>query len=333
MSIVRALIVALALSSFAPAPVLGAGGAEVARMYREGYDRYLQGDLPGAAAWFEQVLRSEPDHKAARNRLAEVYLSLGRADDARKVIGGGSGLDPATDPQPPTPAVAQGPAAPAPAPSPVGTPGGSVAPLAPAAPPAPTERMESTPPPAASQPSVAPPPADPPARVAVAEDEPKPPKRAPLSPEERAKRRNPRASSRLGAGVGLIGGVGAVGLWFEARPAWPIAVAVAGGLLPVGGMHGVFSAQVTFLPAPYRLTPVLGLGAGVLLGPSAWLLDPFVAAAARGARARATLWPVVGLRLDLGPRFTATVAADLLPGRHATLPIVPVPSVRAGVRF
>lgn len=324
----KPIVVALFLAATSAGLAAAQPATEVVRLYREGYDRYLQGDLPGAAAWFEQVLRADPNHKAARNRLAEVYLALGRADDARRVAGGGSGLAAATDP----------PMAPSPSPS-SAVPSATSAPTSAAEAPAPPEpAAEAAPPvpaPSAAKAAQAPPaPAAEPVEPAHAEVRSATrAKNQPLSEDEKRRRRNPRAQNRFGVGVAALGGVGGVGAFVELRPAWPIAVQLAGGVLPVAGVNVVFSAQAQWLIAPYRLTPVLGVGAGVALGEAVWLLDPFVAASARGARARATLWPTVGLRLDLGPRFTATVAADLLPGRQERLPIVPVPSLRIGTRF
>jgi tetratricopeptide (TPR) repeat protein len=72
---------AAATSALDAANVLAPGGA-APRWTRLGALRRKLGDLPGAAAAFEQALEADPGHNAARHNLAVTLIRLGRAAEA-----------------------------------------------------------------------------------------------------------------------------------------------------------------------------------------------------------------------------------------------------------
>ena len=322
--------------------------ADATALYHQGYDRFTVADFGGAATYFEQVLAQEPGHRAARNRLAECYLQLGRAEDARTVA---AGVSPET----------------------LSSGGGAIAPgtEAPssalvdesrraveearreadeAREDAASARREAQEAREAARDEEAR--SDRAARDdarraerAARDDErrakeeaEKAVRQAAQTPEERARRRNPRAFDRGEFSVVLGGPAGGLGAKIAVRPHW--IVALGGGVGVIPGLGGTLprsvltvSADVEVLPLPWRLTPVIGVGVGAVLGPAAWRLDTAVRAVGGGKAQRAVPYAILAVRYDARKCLSLQVGAILLPGSHPQTPVVPVPTLRFGLRF
>ncbi len=166
---------------------------------------------------------------------------------------------------------------------------------------------------------------------------------APETPESkkaRGDKRNPRRTSRGGAGLTLLGpGVG-LGLYAEFRPHW--AVALDGGLGFVliksdsgtrSGMAGVW-AEASLMPVPFRLTPTIGVGITTLAGGAAWRLDSFAQALAGRNRLRLVGYWHLGLRYDSARGFHVAAGVGFVPtGREPGKAFAPWPGFKFGMRF
>lgn len=155
----------------------------------------------------------------------------------------------------------------------------------------------------------------------------------PTSPRSR----NPRADRKFSAGLGLGGASVGLGAWAEFRPVWAVAISGGfGGLALVqdataSGIAGV-SLGADFVPVPYYISPVVGLGLSAVFGDAVWRLDAAMKPLASGRDVRLLPHLNIGMRLDMR-RFQLQAGLWLVPTGHRTLPLIPVPGVRVGLHF
>lgn len=309
--------------------------ADATALYHQGYDRFTVADFGGAATYFEQVLAQEPGHRAAKNRLAECYLQLGRAEDARR----GGAVAPGTE-APSSALVDESRRAVEEARREADEAREDAASARREA----QEAREAARDEEARSDRAAREDARRAERAAgdderrAKEEAEKAVRQAAQTPEERAQRRNPRALGRGEFSVVLGGPAGGLGAKIAVRPHW--IVALGGGVGVIPGLGGTLprsvltvSADLEVLPLPWRLTPVIGVGVGAVLGPAAWRLDTGVRTVGGGKAQRAVPYAILAVRYDARKCLSLQVGAILLPGSHPQTPIVPIPTLRFGLRF
>ncbi|HCP45286.1 MAG TPA: hypothetical protein DIU15_04560, partial [Deltaproteobacteria bacterium] len=150
--------------------------------------------------------------------------------------------------------------------------------------------------------------------------------------------KNPRSDRRRGVGLGLFGPAVGVSAWVQWLPHWAFGLlGGGGGVLPTVASSnaglGAFFVEAHLLPVPWRLSPLLGVGTTMILGGLAWQADAIggVVAAAEGFRL--VVYGLAGVRFDARNGLMLSAGLGLLPTGDPQLPLVPLPSLRAGLRF
>jgi hypothetical protein len=156
-------------------------------------------------------------------------------------------------------------------------------------------------------------------------------------PEEEERSRNPRGDRRFSAGIGLGGSSVGLGAWAEFRPHWIAAISGGFGALVLvqdARTSGIGSGflGVDFLPLPFYISPVVGVGVAAIFGDAVWRTDSFTKPWVTGTDIRLLPYLNLGARLDLG-RMQMQAGVWLVPTGQRSTPLVPVPGARIGLHF
>jgi len=256
----------------------------VEELYAEGYRLFAGGDFEGARAKFEAVLDRQPDHRFARNYLAECLTILQPAS-------------PSPEESPPEAA----------------SPGAE-----------PTDAEGGEPHPA-------------PDGAGDTESPGSDGSKQQLSKVQK-QLKNPRSDRRGAVGLGLFGPAIGVSVWGQWLPHWTFGLlGGTGGVVPTVSSSnsglGAFFVEAHLLPIPWRLTPVLGIGSTMLLGGLVWQADAMGGVVAAAERFRLLVYGLVGVRFDARNGLMVSAGVGLLPSGDPEVPLVPLPSLRAGLRF
>jgi|GEM_PF-7063082 len=329
----RTLLLLLALTLSTPAlaaaqDVAVGDASEAQTFYERGREHFAAGRVAAAASHFVAALELDPGHRQARAYLVECLVIEDRVDEARAVAQGGppgEGSAPRPDSQ--QPPISSGP----PPDLPVLTDDDTVEPVPP---PAEIER------PVAAPPAETTPPAPPPPIVEVPAPSEAPARRSAATERQarrdRTARRNPRALSKLSAGVAVGGAAVTVGGFVELRPTWVggFGLGLGGFLFPaddrvVGAV--AFSMEGQFTPVPFRLTPILGGGLMVLGGSGVYVTEPVLGSLPSVGNSRVVPYGVFGARYDLRKALWFSVTVRVAPSPRTGA--IPLPGARLGLRF
>jgi len=150
--------------------------------------------------------------------------------------------------------------------------------------------------------------------------------------------KNPRSDRQRAVGLGLVGpGVG-ISVWGQWLPFWFVGVlGGGGGVVPTAASSnaglGAFFVEAQLLPIPWRLSPLFGVGTTVLLGGLASQVDAIGGVVATAERFRLVFYWLAGVRFDARNGLMLSAGLGFLPTGDLELPLIPFPSLRAGLRF
>lgn len=162
----------------------------------------------------------------------------------------------------------------------------------------------------------------------VVEPEPEP---QPEDPDVRKRRLNPRAFDKATVGLGIAGPVVSVGVYAALEPSWFFSLKGGAGI-GIGTAGAVF-AEAQLLPVPFRLTPLVGVGATALLGPGAWRIDSRMAGAAPARNVRLVPYGLLGLRYDALKPLSVEGFVGVAPAARVGYGLIGYGGVRIGWRF